>query len=81
MDKKILESVQERVEEDEEKQALFSAFDDMDNLRWVPPSSLLKDWVRKRVSTDPSVLANYARLKEAMSEENKGMPEWWRYNL
>jgi hypothetical protein len=35
----------------------------------------------KRVATDPAVLANYARLKEAASRINKDSPEWWRYNL
>lgn len=53
MDKKILEQVQARVEEDEDAQKLFQAFDDMDNMVWKPPSSLMKDWVRIRISTDP----------------------------
>ncbi len=38
------------------------------------------NWM-KRIATDPQVIANYARLKEAMSKINKDSPEWWRYNL
>jgi hypothetical protein len=53
MDKKILEHIQARVEEDEDQQKLFCAYDDMDTMKWTPPTSLLKDWVRVRVNTDP----------------------------
>jgi hypothetical protein len=38
------------------------------------------NWM-KRVATDPQVIANYARIKEAMSRVNKDSPEWWRYNV
>lgn len=38
------------------------------------------NWM-KRVATDPQVIANYARIKETMSEINKDSPEWWRYNV
>ena len=38
------------------------------------------NWM-KRIATDPQVLANYARIKEAMSRINKDSPEWWRYNV
>jgi hypothetical protein len=38
------------------------------------------NWM-KRVATDPQVIANYARIKESMSEINKDSPEWWRYNV
>ncbi len=38
------------------------------------------NWM-KRVATDPQVIANYARIKETMSEVNKDSPEWWRYNV
>lgn len=38
------------------------------------------NWM-KRVATDPAVIANYARIKEAMSRINKDSPEWWRYNV
>lgn len=53
MDKKILEQVQDRVEEDEDNQKLFAAYDAMDNMDWELPAPMVKDWVRKRVSTDP----------------------------
>lgn len=38
------------------------------------------NWM-KRIATDPQVMANYARLKDAMSKENSDSPEWWRYNV
>lgn len=52
MDNKTFERVQARVEEDKERQDLFCAYNDMDVMKWTPPSSLLKDWVRIRVNTE-----------------------------
>ncbi len=53
MDNKILERIQKRVEADKDNQDLFAAYDAMDKMDWDMPSSMVKDWVRKRVSTDP----------------------------
>ncbi len=52
MDKKTLEKIQERVEEDKDNQELFDSYDAMDRMDWQLPEPMVKDWVRKRVSTD-----------------------------
>ncbi len=39
-----------------------------------------KNWMT-RISTDPQVISNYARLKDTMAKENMDSPEWWRYNV
>lgn len=39
-----------------------------------------KNW-GTRLTTDPQVISNYARLKDTMAKENADSPEWWRYNV
>lgn len=53
MDKKLLEQVQERIEEEEDNLKLFTAFDDMDKIQWTPPAGwAARPEMRIRVSTE-----------------------------
>jgi len=53
MDKKLLEQVQERIEEEEDNLKLFTAFDDMDKIKWTPPTGwAARPEMRIRVSTE-----------------------------
>lgn len=67
----ILEQVQARVDADEDNQELFRAYNDMDNLKWSPPSSLLKDWVRVRVDTSA-----HDALKQMSNIFDTHNPKW-----
>ena len=38
------------------------------------------NWL-KRVVSNPEVLANYGRYREALEKIHAGAPEWWKYNI
>jgi len=53
MDTTIIQSIQEAIENDEENQKFFQAYDDIDNLVWQLPAGWeTKDYIRTRISTD-----------------------------
>jgi len=53
MDKKLLEDVQEKIEEESDNLELFCAFDDMDKIKWTPPAGwAARPEMRIRVSTE-----------------------------
>jgi hypothetical protein len=43
-------------------------------------SRTYSNWL-KRLVTNPEVISNYARFKEAIAHEHAGYPEWWKYNV
>ena len=43
-------------------------------------SSTYTNWL-KRVVSNPEVLANYGRYREALEKIHAGAPEWWKYNI
>lgn len=72
MEKELLEQIQERVDEDEEQQDLFAAYDDMDNMRWEPPEGWRKkDWMRIRISSEA-----HDALKQTANIFDTHNPKW-----
>jgi hypothetical protein len=72
MKKEILEKIQARFTADADNQALFTAYDDMDNMRWTEPVGWTKiDEMRIRIST----MAHDA-LKVATNIFDTYHPKW-----
>jgi len=72
VEKKLVEAVQNAIENDKDNQIYFKAYDDIDNLNWALPRGWeSKDWIRKRVSTD-----GHDALRSLASLFDTHNPKW-----
>lgn len=72
METKTIESIQARIEADEEYQEDLEAYDAMFNMRWELPSGWeKKEWVRKKVSTDA-----HDAIRTATNIYDTNNPKW-----
>lgn len=40
-----------------------------------------KNWMVRAFQTNPEVISRYANLKDALSNDKKGMPDWWKSQI
>lgn len=40
-----------------------------------------KNWMQRAFMTNPEIISRYANLKEAMANEQKDLPDWWKSQL
>ena len=71
MDKKFVEQIKSQMEADEDRNEEFTAYDDIDNMKWKPPEGLRLDWMR--VSIDSS---GHDALKMGCNIFNTHKPNW-----
>jgi len=72
MNTKTIESIQARIEEDEEYQDDLEAYDKMVRMEWELPSGwATKEWVRKKVSTDA-----HDAIRTATNIYDTNNPKW-----
>lgn len=39
------------------------------------------NWMKRAFSTNPEIISRYANLKDALAQEQKGLPDWWKSQL